>query len=99
MLRYVGAAAGWTLPGVPARDLEDGEVLALGLSIDELVASGCYVPDGADPLAAFNAARAKVTAGRGVEREEHPLGITAPPAEAPPAEPARRGRASTEEEG
>lgn len=73
MLRYVGAAQGWTLAGVPSRDIQDDEIEARGLNVDELVASGCYVRDGADPLAAFNAARAVITNGRAEVRDEHPL--------------------------
>lgn len=42
MLRYTGGGFGGSLPGLPARDLADQEVLDLGGEAD-LIATGLYV--------------------------------------------------------
>jgi hypothetical protein len=65
MLIYVGRRQGWSLTGIPARDLQDDELESLAMSTDELIASGCYVYDTAvDPLGDFNAARELVVAAK-----------------------------------
>lgn len=48
-LKYTGGGYGGFLPGVPARDLEDGEVKEYGEK--ELLASGLYEPIGKESKA------------------------------------------------
>lgn len=103
MLRYIGADAGWTLPGVPARDLTEEDLAGLDRTTTELVASGCYLPSGAaDPVAAFNQARAAVTNGRAVVVEEHPVlrqiaALEPSAAAAAPAQPPSANRRSRDD--
>jgi hypothetical protein len=73
MVKYTGGGFGGSLPGIPARDLNDNEIDQYG-GADQLVATGLYVCEGDElPKVDPNIEHGVIDLRDGVNNEEATL--------------------------